>query len=37
MRLAQPPELDFAPAPLQALELRDGLPPRLMVRGLRGR
>ncbi|MDE2372017.1 MAG: type VI secretion system baseplate subunit TssG [Burkholderiales bacterium] len=32
LRLAQPPELDFAPAPLQALELRDELPPRLMVR-----
>ncbi|MBS0304374.1 MAG: type VI secretion system baseplate subunit TssG [Proteobacteria bacterium] len=32
LRLAQAPELDFAPAPLHTLELRAGLPPRLAVR-----
>ncbi len=32
LRFAQPPELDFAPAPLSRLELRDGAVPRLSVR-----
>jgi type VI secretion system protein ImpH len=32
VRLAQPPEMDFAPAPLQKLELREGAAPRLSVR-----
>ena len=32
LRLAQQPEMDFAPAPLWALERRDGAPPRLAVR-----
>ena len=32
IRFAQPPELDFAPAALSRLELRDDLPPRLSVR-----
>lgn len=32
LRLAQPPELDFAPAALSRLEARDGLAPRLSVR-----
>ena len=32
LRLAQPPELDFAPAPLARLELRGDAPPRLSVR-----
>ena len=32
LRLAQAPALDFAPAPLHAMELRAGLPPRLAVR-----
>ncbi|MDE2613576.1 MAG: type VI secretion system baseplate subunit TssG [Burkholderiales bacterium] len=32
LRLAQAPALDFAPAPLHALEMRAGLPPRLAVR-----
>jgi len=32
LRLAQPPELDFAPAPLSRLELRTDAAPRLSVR-----
>lgn len=32
LRLAQPPELDFAPAALSRLELRSHVPPRLSVR-----
>jgi type VI secretion system protein ImpH len=32
LRYAQPPEMDFAPAPLSGLALRDDLPPRLSVR-----
>jgi len=32
LRLAQPPEFDFAPAPLSRLELRGDAPPRLSVR-----
>jgi len=32
LRFAQPPELDFAPAPLSRLELRDDAAPRLSVR-----
>lgn len=32
LRLAQPPELDFAPAALSRLELRGDAPPRLSVR-----
>ena len=32
LRLAQQPELDFAPAALAALQPRSGLPPRLSVR-----
>jgi type VI secretion system protein ImpH len=32
LRLGQAPELDFAPAPLQALEQTPGAPPRLLVR-----
>jgi type VI secretion system protein ImpH len=32
LRLAQPPELDFAPAPMAGLTLRDDAPPRLQVR-----
>jgi type VI secretion system protein ImpH len=32
VRLAQPAEFDFAPAPLHALELRGGAPPRIVQR-----
>ncbi len=34
LRLAQSPDMNFAPAPLQRLELRDGAAPRLSVRFL---